>query len=319
MLKFKRYLLFIIIFLILLFGFFYLNNRDTEIKEEKEITRVSVIFPHPDDGYWIYVREGIDEKLDEAAAEGIDIKFFYPNSNYKIDDITKILKQQIAAKTDVIVLQGIDNEEYRKELLKAYNKGIRIIFVDTDLQDFPEHLFIGTDNYEAGRTIAEGMIRECNGRARVLLVSAEENYPNLEQRIRGIKDVIEKYDSVSLEKICYDNYEAMDFMKIYYGEKNADTLVCIEGTGALTLSRMFKSRDSRFEHIFGFDIADVVTNGVADGVVIQDTYGMGEKIVDELINYSKNGNYSENIIHTSIKYISSENIDNTSGDSEGKQ
>ena len=102
------------------------------------------------------IEEGIEqsgEKLKKSC--GMDIKILKPQLNYNIPQMVELLKQQIAAKVDVLVVQGNEDEEYIDTLKEAWSEGIQIICVDTDIKSFPEHLYIGTDNYEAGRAMGE--------------------------------------------------------------------------------------------------------------------------------------------------------------------
>ena len=121
-----------------------------------DITRVSVILPHFDDGYWTLIEEGLEqsgEKLKKSC--GMDVKILKPQLNYNIPQMVELLKQQIAAKVDVLVVQGNNDEEYIDTLKEAWSEGIQIICVDTDIKSFPEHLYIGTDNYEAGKMLGK--------------------------------------------------------------------------------------------------------------------------------------------------------------------
>ena len=67
-----------------------------------DITRVSVLLPHFDDGYWTLIEEGIEQSGAELKKNcGMDIKILKPQLNYNIPQMVELLKQQIAAKVDV--------------------------------------------------------------------------------------------------------------------------------------------------------------------------------------------------------------------------
>ena len=111
-----------------------------------DMTRVSVILPHYDDGYWMLIAEEIDQSGEELKKScGIDINMIMPQLNYNVPQMVDLLKQQIAAQVDVLVVQGNEDEEYIKTLTDAWNEGIQIICVDTDIESLPEHLYIGTN------------------------------------------------------------------------------------------------------------------------------------------------------------------------------
>lgn len=283
-----------------------------------DITRVTVILPHFDDGYWMLIEEGIEqsgEKLKKSC--GIDIKILKPQLNYNIPQMVELLKQQIAAKVDVLVVQGNEDEEYIDTLKEAWSEGIQIICVDTDIKSFPEHLYIGTDNYEAGKMLGEELINVTDGEANVALISGEPGFSNLEERLEGLQDAVKDYPKIHLGDVQYDDYDGLTVMKMYYqNTEGADTIVFLEGTGGVTISSQFKQRDDQYEHILGFDAFYGVISGAIDGIIKQDTNMMGEQVVEEIANFIRNGEYSSETVYTDTQWLTVENYHSILSDAE---
>lgn len=278
-----------------------LNELQKDGGTEK-ITRVSVILPHQDDGYWSQISAGIDSRMADAENAGIDIRSYLPQINYSIPQMTDILKQQIAARTDVIVVQGNEDTEFVQQLLRAQEAGIRIICMDTDLESLPEHIYIGTDNYEAGKTLGEKLLELVGDEElSATVISGQKGYPNMDSRLKGLEDSFESTGAVVIQDILYDDYDALTFMD-QYQSCTSDIVVCIEGTGAQTLARMRDSHDDRFRFIVGFDMTDALKDNVMDGILTQDTFGIGATIVDELIRYRQTGSYSAQTINTAVEW-----------------
>ena len=283
-----------------------------------DITRVTVILPHFDDGYWMLIEEGIEqsgEKLNKSC--GMDIKILKPQLNYNIPQMVELLKQQIAAKVDVLVVQGNEDEEYIDTLKEAWSEGIQIICVDTDIKSFPEHLYIGTDNYEAGKMLGEELINVTDGEANVALISGEPGFSNLEERLEGLQDAVKDYPKIHLGDVQYDDYDGLTVMKMYYqNTEGADTIVFLEGTGGVTISSQFKQRDDQYEHILGFDAFYGVISGAIDGIIKQDTNMMGEQVVEEIANFIRNGEYSSETVYTDTQWLTVENYHSILSDAE---
>lgn len=280
----------------------------------QEITRVSVILPHCDDDYWSKIENGILKSNEEAKENGIDIKTYVPQLNYNVEQMTQILKQQIAEKVDVIVVQGNEDEKFMDALYHAYAQGIRIVCIDTDLPDFPEHLYIGTDNYNAGYSMGKHIIEMIGENASVTVISGEADYPNLAERAKGLERAFRTAKNIQIKETLFDNYDGLTFLKRYHESENDDTLVCIEGTGAQTLDKIFKSRDNHFKNVFGFDVTNGIPTGVIDGVLTQNNEEMGQCLVSELIHYKVNGTYSTNHIYTDTTWVTRENYEQTMDD-----
>ena len=277
-----------------------------------------MIRPHFDDGYWMLIEEGIEqsgEKLKKSC--GMDIKILKPQLNYNIPQMVELLKQQIAAKVDVLVVQGNEDEEYIDTLKEAWSEGIQIICVDTDIKSFPEHLYIGTDNYEAGKMLGEELINVTDGEANVALISGEPGFSNLEERLEGLQDAVKDYPKIHLGDVQYDDYDGLTVMKMYYqNTEGADTIVFLEGTGGVTISSQFKQRDDQYEHILGFDAFYGVISGAIDGIIKQDTNMMGEQVVEEIANFIRNGEYSSETVYTDTQWLTVENYHSILSDAE---
>lgn len=264
------------------------------------------------------IEEGIEqsgEKLKKSC--GMDIKILKPQLNYNIPQMVELLKQQIAAKVDVLVVQGNEDEEYIDTLKEAWSEGIQIICVDTDIKSFPEHLYIGTDNYEAGKMLGEELINVTDGEANVALISGEPGFSNLEERLEGLQDAVKDYPKIHLGDVQYDDYDGLTVMKMYYqNTEGADTIVFLEGTGGVTISSQFKQRDDQYEHILGFDAFYGVISGAIDGIIKQDTNMMGEQVVEEIANFIRNGEYSSETVYTDTQWLTVENYHSILSDAE---
>ena len=275
------------------------------------VTRVSVILPHNDDGYWSLIREGIEEgDMEWGGRYNIDIKFFVPQLNYNIPQMTEALRQQVAAKVDVVVVQGNEDPEFQAVLEEAREEGTEIICMDTPFRDFPYDLYVGTDNRAAGQLIGQELAALTEGRADVAVILGAEGYLNLEERLEGFEEALEPYPDIRIQSVCYDQYDGLTFMQLYHSQsREANMLVCLEGTGGLALSHTYTERDDEYQVIVGFDSYEGVESGVLDGIVKQDTRQMVQRIVEEIAGFVETGRYSARDIYTDIIWLTSENYD----------
>ena len=299
--------------LILIFAFLVLGCRQQAAAGQADIVRVVVILPHSDDGYWRVIESAIEDREAEAFDAGVDIQIQIPQLNYNISQMTDILKQAILAQVDVIVVQGNEDAEFTKQLRKAYDSGIKVICVDTDLVDFPDHLYIGTDNYRAGQMLGEKLLdlsgaEEGDGKLSAVIISGEEGYPNLEDRVRGFEDAVKPSGDVEVQDILYDHYDAITFMKLFNSVEGVDAVIFVEGTAAQTLGRMTDSRDDKFRYILGTDMEDPVNKGVMDGVVLQNMKQMGDTVVDRLISWKEQGTELTGNICTDIQWYGTKDV-----------
>lgn len=190
----------------------YGKVRNQDKDQDKVITRISVILPHSDDGYWSLIEEGI-YAAEEEYLEGFDIQIYIPQLNYNIGQMTDLIKRQVAANVDAIIVQGNNDEGYINALLEAQKNNIQVILIDTDIDKFPEHLYIGTNNYEAGVYMGNRLIDISGGKAKVAIMSGEKNYSNLEERYNGLMEAIRLYPEIDILAVEYNNYDGLTAKK----------------------------------------------------------------------------------------------------------
>ena len=299
---------------IFLAGLFFLSGCAQTGKtpgHRADTMRISVILPHHDYGYWTFVADGI---RDAAQQLPVDVKIYMPDLNYNVELMTELILQQIAAQVDAIIVQGIDDPDYIAALESAKAEGICVVLVDTDLSSFAADLYVGTDNYDAGIQMGKRLVEVTGAHANVAILTGASGYPNLEDRIRGIRDVAAKNPGIHLLRIEYDQYDAMTVMEKYYlilkENPEIDTLVAVEGTGGQTLGQM---SSSEFRHTLVFDVCEEsimgLKNGVFDGIICQQNYRMGVICIEELCSWSASGSFRQNKIYTSIDWLTTENLE----------
>lgn len=278
--------------------------------------RISAILPHNDYGYWTIVANGL---MDADQRLPVDVKVLLPDLNYNVALMTELIEQEISAQVDALIVQGIDDPGYIAALEKAKAQGICVVLVDTDLADFQADLYVGTDNYAAGVKMGERLAQITGGKANVAILSGAPEYPNLEERIQGIHDVVEAYPDIQILRVEYDQYDAMTVMEKYYlilrESPQVDTLLAIEGTGGQTLGQM---ASTGFKHILVFDDTDEsikgLKTGIFDGIVGQQNYEMGVLCVEELYQWFTTGSFTQEKIYTDVSWITKTDLEETEND-----
>lgn len=296
-----------------------LKNQDKN--QDEVITRISAILPHSDDGYWSLIEEGI-YAAKEKNSRSIDVQVYIPQLNYNIGQMTELIKRQVAANVDAIVVQGNNDEGYINALLEAQKNGIQVILIDTDIDKLPEHLYIGTNNYEAGIHMGKMLIDISGGEAKVAVMTGEKNYSNLEERYSGLMETISSFPKIDVVCVEYNNYDGLTVIKkyteIHENNPEVNVLVCLEGTGGQTIGTIFDEKRNEYMYTLTFDDNEHTRKGIKigniDGTLVQDTYQMGYQAIEEVVYYVENGNYSKNKIYTEISWITASKIEEVSNE-----
>ena len=307
--KLKNILLFLLMFII---SFSFVSCEKTEIdniKESDELYRATCIIPHKDDkAYWSIIEEGLN---DGARDNNIDLKIVYPSLNYDVDQMLKLTKMAIASKVDCIIISGVEDEAFYQTVQQAVDKGIFVIFVDTDMKDLDNVVYVGSNNYEAGVIFAQNIAKVKNEKANIGIISGDSCFDNLRKRYEGIKSIVDDYENMNIIDLEYDKFDYSNVYKIYndyINNNDIDTIVCLEGTAGMALNSYLTNKPDM--DIFVFDDTPQALEGLEKdyfkGMMIQQKYYMGYKVVEEIALYRKNKNSVPRKIYTDTYFI--ENI-----------
>ncbi len=285
--------------------------QSTQSMENK--IRISAVMPHRDDGYWTYVVYGAQDGGTQYADQ-LDVKVYYPQLNYNVDQMTALIKRQIAAKVDAIIVQGNEDKDYQQALTDAWNKGIQIVLVDTDIIGFVPHLYIGTDNYVAGQELGRRLAELTGGKANVAVLSGQPGYHNLDERYRGLTEIAQAYPEIRFMALEYDNFDSLTVLnmieQIKTEKPDINTLVCIEGTGGQAVGNHYTKYNKKFSHILAFDNMEEtlkgLRNGTIDGVEAQEPYQMGFLAVEYIAKKVMADKQDSYYVYTSIRWLTPE-------------
>ena len=294
---------------LLLFSFPLRNRRKQDTN--RDWIRITAVLPHKDYGYWSIMGEGI---LAGGEEYGADVKIVIPRMNYDVAQMTGLIRQETAARVDALIVQGIEDKDYLEALGKAQAQGILIVLVDTDVEGIFPHLYVGTDNYAAGKKMGAAVAAATGGHGTVAVLSGAENYPNLEERYDGICKALEQYPDLTVACLEYDQYDSLRVMEKYQTiareHPEVDTLVCIEGTSGQTLGTRLTGETRKFSHILVFDLVDETIQGLRagafEGVMEQQQANMGRISVYEIIRYLEYGGKWERKILTDVNFVTPE-------------
>ncbi len=246
---------------------------------------------HP---YWSEVELGVKAG---AKAYGVDATFFVPAR----EDIAR----QVAA-MEGFIAQGVkgisfaasDPDALKAVAKRALQEGIPIITLDTDCPDSGRYIYIGTDNYSAGKQAGEQMAKVLGGRGNVAVLTGSLTARNSLERIEGFKDAISKYPGIKVVTVQSDNEDAQKSLAL--AESVLQTYPDLAGifgvyayNGPSAASAVKSAGKAGKVHVVCFDTtADIIKwikDGVIDATIGQRPYMMGYLSVAVLFNMNRAG------------------------------
>ncbi len=303
--------IFLTIFLILLYP-----DPGMTPEEESNSVRLTFISPFANTGYWGTAATGI---LDAAEKYGMNVKCI----GFAESDLQKqirYIKSAIYSHADGIITAGIENsEEFKEALDMASEAGIPVILIDCDIEGSDRLCYIGTDNFEAGRLAGQDIVEATEGKGSVAIIRNEKSSINQQERINGMKSVIEQYPDMKIVTVLQGNQNYMiakeqivNMLKEY---PDIDVIFCPEGYSSICISQFLMEEKEGYEDlkVVAFDLSDesleMLKQGKIYSIIQQDPYTMGQKAVEYLRQYLSGESQIQSETYTNVQNVRRESID----------
>jgi len=297
-----------------------------------------------------YVTNGIDPFWDlcaagvrQAEAEfGVKCEVHMPPKG--LVDQKRILEQLLAKGVSGIAVSPIDAENQTKFLNDVANR-TKLITHDADAPKSDRLVYIGTDNYKAGRALGKLVKESLPGGGEVMLFVGRLEQLNARQRRQGVIDELMdrpaqtlatlKFDKVA-ETIKGDKYTILDTRTDNFDKAKAksnaedamaknENLACMVGLFAYNppacLSaiqeavKLGKVKEGQIK-VCGFDEHDAllqaIKDGHAHGTISQQPWKYGYesvKMLRAILNGDTSGIPANKFIEIPIKVVKKENVD----------
>jgi ribose transport system substrate-binding protein len=239
--------------------------------------------------YWQEAQAGFS---DAARALGVKGELTGPTTydpNGEIGMFRQIVEQHPAG----ICVSAARPELFRAEIDKAVAQGIPVICVDADVPGSKCVLYIGTDNFKAGRESLRRMAALVPGRGNIVVITIP-GQRNLDDRVAGVADALKNFPAIKLTKILDDKGDARSALdqvsELIQKKEKVEGIICLEatgGSGAAGALHRFNMEGKL--PIVAFDndpeTLDWIEKGAITATITQKPYVMsyyGLKLLDDL-------------------------------------
>lgn len=262
--------------------------------------------------FFVPVRKGAEE-----AGALLNCEVVYtgpPDVNHQRQ--VEIIRTAIAQGADGIGATMPDPEAYEDVVQEAMEKGIPVIALNADDADSGRLAYIGQGNYEAGRSMGEQIIRLLPDGGHVMLGIHTAGAFNLEQRISGIRDVLDDHGGFTYDVVATttDLVRATSLIGSYYqGHPQTKGFFGVEDISGSAIAQVIE-REGLEGEVFGggFDLVpDVmlaIQNGSMQFTIDQQPYLQGFQTVMQLYLLKKY-QLTPTDVNTGVAPVTQENVD----------
>lgn len=258
--------------------------------------------------FWDKVASGARE---EAAKHGAMLEV-WGSYNNDSDEFLKKLEIAIHSRMDGIIVQGLDTDAF-KELVKykAASYGIPVITVANDVPDSLRRTYVGSDQFRAGQMIARQLLEDMGPEGTVILLRDSGNAHYQEQRLDGIRSVLDSYPGIRLQyaETQVKRERVMAAMQDLMN-RSPDVQAFIAANANLAAAMVQEiGRRSLVQpyHIYSFDespdMQTLLREGLIDGIIEQSPEAMGRIATALMIDWLKGDKLplDSNGYHTEIR------------------
>lgn len=265
----------------------------------------------------------------KAAKEHGDVEIVWqgPSREDQSQEQQNIVQRFATEGVSAIVLAPLDRQTLVAPVDSALKKGIRIVIIDSGLEESPAMTenknylgYVATDNEEGGRKAAQRMVELLKGKAKakVLMLPYQAGSQSTELREKGFKEELAKHKQIEL---IVSNKEAG--ATVESAQKASEQLLpdypMLDGifapnesstVGMLRALEAF-GRAGKVK-LVGFDSSpDLITAlkaGNIDGLVIQDPFDMGYKAVQRALADLEGTPPTNRTLHTNLRIVTNDNL-----------
>lgn len=242
--------------------------------------------------YWQTVASGFNKA---GAQFKVTAKVVGPE-NYDPQAELSELQKATSAKPAGILISVSDAGVLQSGIDAAVQAGIPVITVDSDDPGSKRLYFIGTNNIEAGRLGGKRLIEKLGGKGNVVFFTLA-GQPNIEDRLRGFKDVLESrpdihiVDVIDIKSDSRMAFDKAQELLALTGPKKIDAFVCLESAGGKPVSDAIQRANVTDRVLIAWDTnqdtLDGIKAGRIDSTIAQKPFTMGYfglKALDEIFH-----------------------------------
>lgn len=268
-------------------------------------------------------RTGANDAAKELGAkEGCKIEILWqcPTAKEDAQRQSQLIEQFTSQGVDGIAVSCSDAKVLTPAINAAVEKGIPVITFDSDAPQSKRLANFGLNDAEAGKIVAQQLIKSMGEKGQVAILAGNQNAPNLQARVRGVKEELAKHKEIKVVDTYYHPETAAEAAAKVQQVQNTNPSITgwamIGGWPLFTENALDGVYSSA--KIISVDTLPAqltyVRNNQVQALVGQDCYGWGYESVRMLLDKVHHGKDPKEVInHCKIDIVTASNVEEFSG------
>jgi ribose transport system substrate-binding protein len=237
--------------------------------------------------------EAAAKKLSEEHGVSITIDWRTPPTEDGQEQARRIA-QAVNEGADVILISCSDANKVTGAINDAVARGVPVMTFDSDAPQSKRFAYYGVDDIATGEAVMKELAEQTGGKANVAILAGNQNAPNLQKRVAGVKQGAANHPGIKIVGTFYHTETPQDaaaeVLRVMraYPEVNAWAMV---GGWALFTKTLLTDLDPARVKVVSVDALSpelpYIEKGIAPVLLAQPTYLWGyvsvEKIVEKMV------------------------------------
>lgn len=239
--------------------------------------QISVIVEKADDTQWSAFKYGLKMAAEDKGAEMVMVS---TGASLSQEEEKKLIEEEIKSGADGVIVQPVSGEDTQQMLKKVGNKA-EIMLVDDILSGIEKFPVIQPDAYAIGKTLVEELLKDYGGNLEGKTLGILNGKEGLKSSAEKEKGFIEALQGTGAEIVWSDT-------QITENMPDVDFVIALDDNSLRAAGEMAAANNLHGAIVYGIGNSTqsvyYLDMGIAECLVIPDTFNVGYQSLTELVN-----------------------------------
>ena len=239
--------------------------------------QISVIVENADDTQWSAFKYGLKMAAEDKGAEMVMVS---TGASLSQEEEKKLIEEEIKNGADGVIVQPVSGEDTQQMLKEVGNKA-EIMLVDDILSGIEKFPVIQPDAYEMGKALAEELLKDYGGNLEgktLGILTGEEGLKSSAEKEKGFTETLQNTGA----EILWSDTQITENMP------DVDFVIALDDNSLRAAGEMAAANNLHGAIVYGIGNSTqsvyYLDMGIAECLVIPDTFNVGYQSLTELVN-----------------------------------
>jgi ribose transport system substrate-binding protein len=162
--------------------------------------RIAMIAKSSNNPVFLAARTGAEaaaRELSEEEGLQVDVEWLTPPQEDGQVQAQRI-QQAVNSGVDAVLIAVSDASKVTGAINDAVERGVEVMTFDSDALESRRFAFFGVDDVTTGQQVMALLAEQMNGEGDVAILAGNQNAPNLQRRVQGVREEAAKYPGIRI-------------------------------------------------------------------------------------------------------------------------